>query len=91
MGSLCECCATRAQWSEVEDGIFWDARPEGLSAVEVAGGSSGSLAGIKAGDYITHINGELMYGYTLDEAVEAIRKVPAVRDAWVVRLPPANT
>src|SRR3546814_1503028 len=27
-------------------------------------------AGIKAGDYITHINEELIFGMTLDEAVE---------------------
>src|ERR1044072_235374 len=33
-------------------------------------------AGIKAGDYITHINGELMYGFTLDEAVEKRRGKP---------------
>jgi len=33
-------------------------------------------AGIKAGDYITHINGELMYGYNLDEAVEKMRGKP---------------
>jgi carboxyl-terminal processing protease len=33
-------------------------------------------AGIKAGDYITHINGQLMYGYTLDEAVEKMRGKP---------------
>jgi carboxyl-terminal processing protease len=33
-------------------------------------------AGIKAGDYITHINGELIYGYTLDEAVEKMRGKP---------------
>src|SRR5215218_972171 len=26
-------------------------------------------AGIKAGDYITHVNGELLYGSTVDEAV----------------------
>src|SRR3954470_4498518 len=30
-------------------------------------------AGIKAGDYITHINGELVYGLTLDEAVSKRR------------------
>jgi carboxyl-terminal processing protease len=30
-------------------------------------------AGIKAGDYITHINGELIYGFSLDEAVEKMR------------------
>ena len=33
-------------------------------------------AGIKAGDYITHINGELMYGLSLDEAVEKMRGDP---------------
>src|SRR5437763_5705445 len=33
-------------------------------------------AGIKAGDYITHINGELVYGLNLDEAVEKMRGQP---------------
>ncbi|MFL6733612.1 MAG: S41 family peptidase, partial [Sphingomicrobium sp.] len=33
-------------------------------------------AGIKAGDYITHINSELVYGLTLDEAVEKMRGAP---------------
>lgn len=30
-------------------------------------------AGLKAGDYITHINGNLIYGGTLDEAVDQMR------------------
>ena len=33
-------------------------------------------AGIKAGDYITHVNGELLYGSTVDEAVEKMRGQP---------------
>ncbi|MEO6360520.1 MAG: S41 family peptidase [Sphingomicrobium sp.] len=33
-------------------------------------------AGVKAGDYITHINGELVYGLKLDEAVEKMRGLP---------------
>jgi carboxyl-terminal processing protease len=33
-------------------------------------------AGVKAGDYITHINGELVYGLNLDEAVEKMRGQP---------------
>jgi carboxyl-terminal processing protease len=33
-------------------------------------------AGVKAGDFITHINGELVYGLTLDEAVEKMRGAP---------------
>jgi carboxyl-terminal processing protease len=33
-------------------------------------------AGIKAGDFITHINTELLYGLTLDEAVDKLRGAP---------------
>src|SRR5574338_459813 len=33
-------------------------------------------AGVKAGDYITHINGELVYGLSLDEAVGKMRGDP---------------
>ncbi|RST29934.1 S41 family peptidase [Sphingomonas ginkgonis] len=33
-------------------------------------------AGLKAGDYITHINGELLYGLELDEAVDKMRGPP---------------
>ena len=33
-------------------------------------------AGIKAGDYITHIDGKLLFGGTLDEAVAAMRGKP---------------
>jgi len=33
-------------------------------------------AGMKAGDYITHINGQLIYGGSLDEAVDQMRGAP---------------
>jgi len=33
-------------------------------------------AGIKAGDYLTHLDGKLIYGGTLDEAVEQMRGPP---------------
>lgn len=33
-------------------------------------------AGLKSGDYITHLNGQLLYGGTLDEAVEQMRGKP---------------
>src|SRR5687768_14132517 len=33
-------------------------------------------AGIKAGDYLTHLDGKLIYGGTLDEAVDQMRGQP---------------
>ncbi len=33
-------------------------------------------AGIKSGDYITHINGELVYGASINEAVDKMRGAP---------------
>jgi carboxyl-terminal processing protease len=36
-------------------------------------GSPADAAGIKAGDYITHIEGKLIYGLELDEAVKQMR------------------
>jgi carboxyl-terminal processing protease len=33
-------------------------------------------AGIKSGDYITHVNGELLYGLSSDEAVDKMRGQP---------------
>lgn len=35
-----------------------------------------SRAGIKPGDFITHLNGQLLFGGTLDEAVEQMRGKP---------------
>ncbi|MEN2786052.1 S41 family peptidase [Sphingomonas qilianensis] len=36
----------------------------------------GYRAGIKSGDYITHIDGKLIYGLTLDEAITQMRGAP---------------
>ncbi|MHA6721810.1 S41 family peptidase [Sphingomonas sp. RS2018] len=36
-------------------------------------------AGIKAGDYITHINGTLIYGQSLNEAIEGMRGPPGTK------------
>src|SRR5215475_10798051 len=33
------------RWHEVEDGVFWGARAEGVTAVEIAGGSAAAKAG----------------------------------------------
>lgn len=43
-------------------------------------------AGVKAGDYITHIDGELIYGGSLDEAVDEMRGTPGTSiDLTIVR------
>lgn len=41
--------------------------------------SPGDRAGIKAGDYITHLDGTLIYGGTLDEAVDKMRGRPGTK------------
>ncbi len=49
--------ATRARLHEVEDGVFWGERAEGITAVEVAAGSAADRAGIARGDVLLAING----------------------------------
>lgn len=39
-------------------------------------GSPADAAGVKAGDFITHLDGKLIYGGTLDEAVDQMRGPP---------------
>ena len=47
----------RARWHEVEDGVLWAARAEGVTAVEVARGSAAEKAGIHRGDVLIAVNG----------------------------------
>jgi two-component system, NtrC family, sensor kinase len=47
----------RGHWHEVEDGVFWAPRAEGVTAVEVSSGSAGDVAGVKRGDVLIGING----------------------------------
>jgi PAS domain S-box-containing protein len=48
---------TRARLHEVEDGVFWAERSEGVMAVEVASGSAAGKAGIQRGDVLVAVNG----------------------------------
>ncbi len=48
-------------------------------------GSPADQAGIKAGDYISHVNGKLIYGLEINEAVEQMRG-PAGTDVQVTIL-----
>lgn len=47
----------RAGWHEVEDGVLWGARSQGVTAVEVAPLSAGDAAGVKPGDILLAVNG----------------------------------
>jgi two-component system NtrC family sensor kinase len=48
--------AMYSRWHEVEDGVFWGARAEGVTAVEVAAGSAAAAAGIQRGDVLVAVN-----------------------------------
>ena len=49
--------STRLRLHEVEDGVLWSARPEGVTAVEVAPDSAAARAGIVPGDVLVAVNG----------------------------------
>src|SRR3954452_16571651 len=50
--------AMRARWHEVEDGVLWGSRAEGLTAIEVARNSSAAAAGVRQGDLLIAIDGQ---------------------------------
>jgi two-component system NtrC family sensor kinase len=47
----------RAQWQNVEDGVLWTDRAEGVTATEIATGSPAAAAGIEPGDILLAVNG----------------------------------
>jgi carboxyl-terminal processing protease len=54
-------------------------------------GSPADKAGIKAGDFITHIDGKLIYGLELDDAVKQMRGPPAARSSCRSSAPAARS
>ena len=60
--------AMYSRWHEVEDGVLWSGRAEGVTASEVAAGSAAAAAGIERGDVLLAINGAPVQ--TPSEAVE---------------------
>src|SRR5688572_29488308 len=48
---------TYSRWHEVEDGVLWGARAEGVTALEVARGSAAAEAGVERGDVLIAVNG----------------------------------
>jgi len=47
----------RARWHEVEDGVFWATRAEGVTAVEIAPGSAAARAGVRENDVLVAVDG----------------------------------
>jgi carboxyl-terminal processing protease len=47
----------------------------------------GGRAGIKSGDYITHIDGKLIFGSTLDEAIQQMRGKPGSKITLTLQRP----
>ncbi len=49
--------AMYSRWHEVEDGVLWSGRAEGVTASEVAAGTAAASAGIERGDVLLAVNG----------------------------------
>ncbi|MEW5983935.1 MAG: ATP-binding protein [Acidobacteriota bacterium] len=49
--------AVRATWSEVEDGVLWVSRTQGVTAAEIARGSAAARADVRVGDVLLAIDG----------------------------------
>src|SRR6185312_15880732 len=49
--------ALRAQAHQVEDGVLWAERAEGVTVADIADGSPASHAGIQRGDILIAVNG----------------------------------
>src|SRR5579864_1198895 len=49
--------AMYSRWHDVEDGVLWGARAEGVTAIEVAPGSPAIAAGLQRGDVVLAVNG----------------------------------
>src|SRR4051794_34641128 len=49
--------AMYSRWHEVEDGVLWSARAEGVTASDAVAGSGAAAAGIERGDVLLAVNG----------------------------------
>jgi len=52
----------RATWREVEDGVLWMNRAQGVTAAEIAASTPAVAAGVHAGDVLLAIDGQVVDG-----------------------------
>ena len=46
----------KATWTLMDDGVFWDAAPQGLVAARIAPGGPAARAGVQAGDILIAVD-----------------------------------
>ena len=49
---------TKATWTQMDDGVFWRATPQGLVAARLSPGGPAARAGVRAGDMLLAVDGE---------------------------------
>ncbi len=91
----------RRAWTEVEDGVLWAGRPEGVVAVEVAPGSPAAQAGVRAGDILELVDSRpvdrprdvlsLLHRGRRGEAVSYTLVRPSAQVALTLHLEPIPT
>jgi len=65
----------RATWREVEDGVLWMKRAQGVTAAEIAEATPALRAGIRVGDVLLAIDGQVVDGR--DDVVTAAHRSTA--------------
>jgi len=70
----------RANWREVEDGVLWAMRAEGVVAEEIAAGGPAARAGLKPGDLLLSID-----NHPVQDVSEVVQALHAGEDGTMVR------
>ena len=68
--------AVRTTWDRSEDGVLWAARPEGVTALDVAERGGAHAAGIHAGDLLVALDGQPV------DSVEAVHRALDRAKRW---------
>ncbi|MGE0446630.1 MAG: ATP-binding protein [Vicinamibacterales bacterium] len=67
--------AALATWNEVEDGVLWTARAEGVVAAEIAAGTPADAVGLRPGDLLLAIDDQPVQA--VDDVVAALHREDA--------------